>query len=278
MRIVNTFISESADIPDYTEISLRQARNLNPDVIIDFISLRPADYFDELRINWIDQQTISSDLLDDFRSVCWFDRHDTPNTTYPSPVGFWQKTAERIYYLQDYIRQFNLKDVIHFENDVLIYDKLEAIKTNDYMMAIPMSANKSTFAFCYIPSSAAITSLCSYFNWLLSHYGESQLTSYMRDHISEMSMLNLAMSENLVQPFPIIPTQGQSLVFDPGSYGQFLGGTNNGHKSGFTDPEHFIGKLIAENELQVRFENMPYVNDTKIFNLHIHSKNLQRFV
>ena len=278
MRIVNTFISETADIPDYTEISLRQARKLNPDSIIDFISLRPADYFDELYINWIDQQTIDSDLLNEFRSVCWFDRHDTPNTTYPSPVGFWQKTAERIYYLQEYISRLDLKNVIHFENDVLIYDDLDVISTNNQMMAIPMSANKSTFAFSYIPDPKTITSLCTYFNWLLSHYGEAKLTSYMRDHISEMSMLNLAMSEKLVQPFPTLPTQDQSLVFDPGSYGQFLGGTNNGHDSGFTDPEHFIGKLIAENKLEVRFEGVPYVNDTKIFNLHIHSKNLQRFV
>ena len=101
---------------------------------------------------------------------------------------------------------------------------------------------------------------------------------HLNDHVSEMSLLHMASREQLVFGLPILPSQNDTMVFDPGSYGQFLGGTNNGHGSGFTDPQHFIGGAIRRGELCVKFDGEPTVNEIKIFNLHIHSKNLKGFV
>ena len=111
----------------------------------------------------------------------------------------------------------------------------------------------------------------------MSTYGEQRLSQHLRDHVSEMSLLHMAFREHLVAGFPILPTQSNEMVFDPGSYGQFLGGTNNGHSNGFTDPEHFIGELIKSGDLNVEFDGKPSVNGVKIFNLHVHSKNLKEF-
>jgi|TARA_R110000824_G_scaffold318921_3_gene506037 hypothetical protein len=48
--IINTFISDGGDIPEYTNISLRQARKTNPDADIRFICADNQDIFDELDI------------------------------------------------------------------------------------------------------------------------------------------------------------------------------------------------------------------------------------
>ena len=275
--IINTFISDGGEVPEYTNVCLRQARKTNPDEDIRFICKDDQQIFKELNIQWVPQDSVSSELLDEFNRVCWFKRHGTPNTSYPSPELFWHRTAERIYYLQAYINQHDLENVFHFENDVLIYYGLDLVPTRDAMMVLPMSINKATFAFAHIPNKSHINSLCGYFNWLLYKHGEKFLANQLNDHVSEMSLLHIALQNGLVSALPILPSDNDKMVFDPASYGQFLSGTNNGHGAGFTDPEHFIGREIQRNNLNIIFYGKPFVNDTKIFNLHIHSKNLKEF-
>ena len=67
--IVNTFISDGGPIPEYTNISLRQARHTNPDADIRFISADNQDIFDELDIKWVPQGSIDSELLRNLMSV-----------------------------------------------------------------------------------------------------------------------------------------------------------------------------------------------------------------
>lgn len=275
--IINTFISDGGPVPEYTHVSLRQARKTNPDTDIRFICADNQDIFDELDIKWVPQGSIDSDLLREFNECCWFKRHGTPQTTYPSPELFWHRTAERIYYLEAYMAANNLENVFHFENDVLLYGGLDLVPTCSLMLVLPMSRNKSTFAFTHIPTPVQLHTVCQYFNWVLSTHNESTLMQHLNDHVSEMSLLHMASREQLVFGLPILPSQNDTVVFDPGSYGQFLGGTNNGHSSGFTDQEHFIGQEISNGNLNVVFDGEPSVNGVKIFNLHIHSKNLKEF-
>tara|TARA_R110000824_G_C15171432_1_gene672931 strand:+ start:423 stop:1262 length:840 start_codon:yes stop_codon:yes gene_type:complete len=276
--IINTFISDGGPIPEYTNVCLRQARKTNPDEDIRFICVDNQEVFDELDIKWIPQGSIDSDLLKEFNDCCWFKRHGTPQTTHPSPELFWHRTAERIYYLEAYISENNLCDVFHFENDVLLYGSLDLVPTCDMVMVLPMSRNKSTFAFTYVPNPQQLHEVCQFFNWLLSNHNEETLMRHVQDHVSEMSLLHIALKKQLVSALPTLPTQNDKIVFDPGSYGQFLGGTNNGHSSGFTDSQHFIGEAINNGDLNVVFDGVPSVNGVKIFNLHIHSKNLKEFV
>ena len=146
------------------------------------------------------------------------------------------------------------------------------------VMVLPMSRNKSTFAFAHIPSPQKLYEVCQFFNWLLSTHNEESLMRHVQDHVSEMSLLHMALKEQIVVGLPILPHQNDTIVFDPGSYGQFLGGTNNGHSSGFTDAQHFIGEAINSGDLNIVFDSEPSVNGVKIFNLHIHSKNLKDFI
>ena len=278
MRIVNTFISDAnTNIPEYSILSLKRARELNPDLEIDFISNKKESFFDKLRINWIPQDSINGDLLKQFNSICDFKRHGTPHTTYPSPSLFWHRTTERIFYLQEYLSQNKFDDIFHFENDVLIYYPLTMADVSDTIRVTDMSQTHTTFAFCHIPKHYLLTALCLYFNKMLS-LGEHKLMEFGYGHISEMSLLNMALRSNLVTSFPITINNEGGFIYDPGSYGQYFGGTNNGHGSGFTDPTHYIGSMIRSNKIKPVMENnKPKTESNLIFNLHIHSKNLEKF-
>ena len=283
MRIVNTFISDTNDIPEYTKICLEQARKYNPSTPIDFISAKPADYFKELDVNWINQNDAIGDSLKAFREVSWFDRHGTPNTKHPSPEGFWAKTAERLFYLDEHIWQNDLEDVVHFENDVMLYDDINNIKPTHNIMGTNASFYQTTFALAYIRNKEYYRHLC-FMLINIMRQGERKLLSFGFDHISEMSLLSTAEKLNNIGSFNTLPEKDNDYVFDPSSYGQFLGGTNNEHGPGFIDSKHYVGQKIKSGHIEVLFgSNYPVVYDKihdthkKIFNLHIHSKDLGRF-
>jgi hypothetical protein len=108
-----------------------------------------------------------------------------------------------------------------------------------------------------------------------------------------MTLLKLAMLDGAADTFATLPMmcEEDGFVFDPGSYGQFLGGTNNFHDPGFIDSEHYIGSMLKDRLIYVGWDSSgPYVLDNsrpwtpknskkfKLFNLHIHSKALEDFV
>jgi len=79
-------------------------------------------------------------------------------------------------------------------------------------------------------------------------------------------------------------------IFDPATYGQYLGGNNKNKKFkdfGIYEKNTYIGKEILKNKIKILWEkdennfNRPYClynkEKYKIFNLHIHSKNLKQF-
>jgi len=279
MRIVNTFISDGGPFPSYIETSLVQARRKNPHVPIDFICKERQLFFSAYGINWIPQDGLSDgDLLGQFNQVCDFKRHGTPNTTHPSPEMFWHRTAERIFYVLEYITRNNHEKVFHFENDVLLYHPISRAEVNGKTVNVtPMSATHTTFAVTYVPAPGMLADLCERFIYYLECGEDSIRAAGGYDHVSEMSLLNLALREGLVHPLPTISTEGE-FVYDPGSYGQYFGGTNNGHGKGFTDPTHFIGHAINSKMVFPAFMvDGPINGDHSIFNLHIHSKNLKDF-
>jgi len=284
MRIVNTFISDGGELPAYTRLSLEKARKTNPNVMIDFICKDNQPFFRDFDINWIPQDSLQDgEVLRQFNEVCWFKDHGTPNTTHPSPELFWHRTCERIYYLSEYINRNRLYDVFHFENDVLIYGDISTVQTNMQMSLTPMSDHQATFAFVHIPVPAMLRDLCFFFNVLLERGNDRLIEAYGFDHVSEMSLLYIAHDHEVFSTFPTQPKyiEKDDWLFDPGSYGQYLGGTNNGHSNGFTDPKHFIGRAISSGEIDCGFDGVPYVTTGgfryPLFNLHIHSKNLEAF-
>ncbi len=95
-----------------------------------------------------------------------------------------------------------------------------------------------------------------------------------------------------ISSLPIFPTDeffGHfNFVFDPASYGQFLGGypiIHGGSSEPHIDLGTYIGKKIDDGEYRVFFDKKdgPFITNNKnekfkIYNLHVWSKNLKKFL
>jgi hypothetical protein len=204
--------------------------------------------------------------------------------------GFWYLTSLRFFYIYEFMNQYNVEDVIHLENDVLIYYNIEELKDKleKKYLYIPFDSYKRNIAsIMFIPDKFILKEI-------LDNYD-----------INENDMFNFSKikkNTNLIKNLPIfIKTDNLNdeqlyvcencdklpYIFDAAAIGQYLGGIDPKNKSGNT--KGFINEtcVIKYNNYGIFFEEMnkvkkPFIliNDCKvpIFNLHIHSKNLKEFM
>ena len=283
--IILTFCArDGIKIPQYTYYCLSSLRKYNPSEQIVFISNRDNGFgtgFRNLGIENICMSEIQSEQLSLFQNVSNLRRHGTPNTKYPSPPEFFYRAMERIYYLHAFMAQYSVSNAIHLENDVLVYDSMKNAGMDPCCSYVtPLGDSVSTFAFCQFNLSA-LTRLCEFMTEV-SAMNESDFMGLTgSDMFNEMSALSYFVKthEGTIENLPTICNNG-GYIFDPGSWGQFLGGTNNEHGAGWYGQHHFIGRHIHANPLLApkMIDGKPYSGDNPIFNLHIHSKNLRDFV
>jgi hypothetical protein len=203
---------------------------------------------------------------------------------------FWYNTSIRVILLCLYVRINNLKNVTHVEADNIIFAKNTSL-LNDFF-------SEGEYGFCNeAPSSSApsfifIKDATAADNLLQKHIqlyekGESALQPYVGhfgNYITDMALLdiiyryrkNYKMLPNL--PFGQTSENFDQLqhVFDPTSYGQHIGGTNNGHEPGFIDPMHYVGQALIHKQIKVHFDKSPFIvyqdKQIPIYNLHVHNK------
>lgn len=212
--------------------------------------------------------------------------------------NFWSVTFQRMFVIEQFMKENNLEDVIHIENDVLIYENPEKYlkqlhrfyKDFNLIGINSLTEHHSTFAYVYIPNYLTIEKLNQEMIKLLS-LGEQKLIDLSCETmINEMVLLRLIykMNTDIVEYLPTLAYNEDLLnfnfgvIYDSASIGQFVGGTPF-HQPGFIDDRHFVGQYIKEKNIKIIWENKePFVldgeNKYKLANLHIHSKNLKAFV
>jgi len=232
-------------------------------------------------------------LIKEFKNISFYENDGNP---------LWRTSMARFFYIESLIKKMNLTDVFHFDNDVMIYDDFNKILTNkkslDENIITPTNEFNLTCGMMYIKDSDAILKLNQKLfeklklgvNSIYNNYPNrgSNIDPFM---VNEMTILKIIQEENesLLSLFPILPTDMNfnqyNICFDPASWGQYIGGTNCGHGPGWAGEHHYIGREILKNKYKVLFENKkPEILDLDIdiryplFNLHIHSKNLNMFL
>lgn len=232
------------------------------------------DKFKNLNINLID-----CDDLDDFKY------NTQSNIDKQFRNGFWHLCSLRLFYLYSYIKKFNLENVIHIENDVHVYDNLENHKnkfTENKVYATYDCDNRVIPGIIFIPNYQSFEPIINNYNFNLN------------------DMQNLALfDENTILPLPIFTNifsnhkitklyNNFSCIFDAAAMGQYLGGVDPRNQSG--DTRGFINEtcLIKYNNYKFFWIinelglYQPFIcvngNYIQIINLHIHSKNLNRFM
>ena len=217
--------------------------------------------------------------------------------------GFWVNTSARFFYIYECMRKYGIQDVVHIENDVVIYynvDVLEPLvdKSRIYMPFDSYSRNIASIV--YIPNHPSLA-------YILDHYD-----------VRRNDMYNFAkhLSTGRVDTFPIFtnkyyqnPYDEKMFVsrnyarfpylFDAAAMGQYLGGIDPlnqpGDTRGFVNETTVIQydkyKFVWSNHITQTNIYQPFLfiddaDDTDnentpqllpIFNLHIHSKTINRF-
>jgi hypothetical protein len=246
--------------------------DFNVHVILD------PEFFDNmkeynLRIQLVD----SSKLQTDFDDKSLLDKQFRG--------GFWNNASKRLFLLNEYMKQQQLKHVIHLENDVLLYSDMNY--EFDEKIYITMDAeNRCIPGILYIPNHELFSRLIQEYDY------------------STHDMDNLAMfyhrNRNIVATFPIIDNSVQPCVynqeferfhsiFDGAAMGQYIGGVDPRNIPG--DTTGFINEtcVIKYDKYQFIWVKkggggggyVPHIQINgkliPINNLHIHSKRLNDF-
>jgi hypothetical protein len=246
------------------------------------------------QVNFINLKELEDDSkIREFKNISFYENDNNP---------LWRTSMMRFFYIEALIRKNNLKNIIHFDNDVMIYDSfnkiIQNIKETDQNVITPTNEFNLTCGMFYIRNLTSITELNSKLFEKLKlgidgiyakHPNRgSSLDPFM---VNEMTILKIIQEENLnlLSLFPILPTSENykeyNICFDPASWGQYIGGTFNGNPPGWAGEHHYIGREILKRKYKILFENKkPQILDIDtnekypLFNLHIHSKNLKTFL
>ena len=212
----------------------------------------------------------SDDLMGNFESKSGLDKGFRD--------GFWHNCSKRLFLLYNCMKTHDIKNVIHLENDVLLYDNLDYVFENKVYLTMDHE-NRCIPGIIYIPTFDLLTNLITNYNY------------------DKNDMINMAKfyhaNRDIVTTFPIIDNSIASSmynenfskfnsIFDAAAIGQYLGGV---------DPRNIKGNTVGfvNETCVIKFNNYAFewVNSIphikiknrliRINNLHIHCKNLKKF-
>ena|SRR3989344_6302603 len=307
MKVVLTHVGGS--IPSYVVYCLRQYRIFNPSAETIFIAAQKSldtvkDLFRALKIQGVPEESLdSAPLISEFRKRSWFKSSDILGTTYPSQSDFWHNTLERLFFIEAFMCQDGCREIFHFENDVMIYCQLDRVqnrlvnlKSFHGIYITPVGDEWIACGLVFIRDVDALTRFCRFVLEEMKKGDENIRREHHLSMVSDMTLLKVFADKSKdVDYFPILP-EGEHAnhfedflsIFDPASWGQYVGGTNNGVGPGWAGSHHYIGKEILDGKYKVIWKQegryrTPWVEgltgkQTRINNLHIHSKQLQNFI
>lgn len=218
--------------------------------------------------------------------------------------GFWTLTSMRFFYIYQFMIQYQITDVIHLENDVLVYYNCYKLITKvdkNYLYMPFDSFNRNVASIMYIPNA-------SVFKIILDRYSphETDMKNFVRIR-SETERIKL---------FPIFCNEDSSesevafvsnnfnqfeYIFDGAAIGQYLGGIDPRNNPNFysvgvlpINNEDFHIGFVSSDDCVIKYNNYVFfwkeldgikkpniIVDNKeipIFNLHIHSKKLYKYI
>lgn len=219
---------------------------------------------------------------------------------------FWQEATERYLVLYDFMSYFNIQNVFHLENDVLLYVNLNelvpAFKDN-YSVAIPFDNDtRAISSFVYVKDRTSLQKVAVFFaQKAASGLNDMQTPPLLKQMDSTIIGQLPIIMPAYVRSYPLKNKLGYSTknptdytnnfesfncIFDAAAIGQYLGGIDP--RCGKAGPG-FINETCLFNPSQLQYVwecncdglRVPYAvfNGKKylIANLHIHSKNLALF-
>ena len=214
--------------------------------------------------------------------------------------GFNELTSYRFLVLYQYTLQHNRSHILHLENDVMIFQDFSEFAFHDMnKILITMDNNERCIpGIVYIPNAVSLKTCYDLFdknksdmyNWAKCYY-------YLRHDLNENIIDTLPIfvdnHPHCVNPILTNAFSFYKGIFDGAAIGQYLGGIdprNNPHD----DPKNKEGVVSGDCIVNYsqwdilwkpsarHFYLEPFIVidgiDVKIFNLHVHCKDLKKFM
>lgn len=205
--------------------------------------------------------------------------------------GFWKLTLYRFKILETYMRHHRKTSIIHIENDILVYKNLDELnlQQSKKLLLTMDSPTRCIAGIMYIPSVDIL-------NDCINHF---------KDGLNDMDNWGRCFNDlpHLIDTLPIFPTDPRrpeiehitknfnqyNCIFDAAAIGQYVGGVDPRNMRG--DTTGFVNEtcLIDYSRYNIIWKTDPTYNmlvpflqvnsvDIPIVNLHIHCKDLNKFI
>lgn len=213
------------------------------------------------------------------------------------PREFWCVTFTRLMYIENLMREEGFVCLSEFANDVLIYANLATLpffELYNGLAITPCGPQHVLDGFMWIKEWQALAHVTQFFIDMLKKYSvEGIRRKYRYDMVNEMTMMHLYSQEVGLDFLPILPFGEWSTnfeqfnsLFDPATYGQYVGGTQVSGP-GVKATNHYVGHVLNAHpgyDVVWRVEDglrVPYFSYggklAKLNSLHIHSKKLELY-
>ena len=206
----------------------------------------------------------------------------------------WYTSFLRVFGLSYASKYFDIKKFVHFDNDVLIYKSFSKIMESDVIKQnkiniTQIDETKLVFGYSYFDNQENLKVLEDFFEKVLNNTSYFMNNFHKGKPLNEMRVLKLAAESDpsRFSVLPSLPYQNKT-IFDPASYGQYLNGThakrgNFIFKRRWISTNHIVGRELKSKRVKAIFKNQqPSVlfenKSYDLVNLHVHSKNLNKFV
>jgi hypothetical protein len=209
--------------------------------------------------------------------------------------GFWALTSARLFYLYEFMQKYDIENVIHLENDVLIYHNINVIdkmldKTKIYLPFDTFSRNIASIMF--IPSHTIFKTALDKYDFAKTDMENFSIIQRQTNIIDNLPIFIEDLAGSHEYQFVTKNYQNFNFIFDAAAMGQYLGGVDPrnipGNTCGFVnetciiryDSYQFIWNVIED--IKRPFILVKHIDGNEgiypIFNLHIHSKTLEKFI
>jgi hypothetical protein len=235
-----------------------------------------------------------------------FHYYDRTTTDKTFRGGFWALTTLRFFYLYAFMEKYSVENVLHIENDVVLYynanELLGCIDRNQIYVPFH-SFNINVADIIYIPRATIFRHLVE--NWNMDAIDMHIFRYFKQMFPAIINMFPICKSVdgfNEEQRAMCMNYPHFNKIFDAAALGQYLGGIDSRNVDagvntvGFINKEcvikfnrwRFVWKPVEEGEVLAEgtetgvfkrpflvFENG---EEIPIFNMHVHSKNLVQFI
>jgi hypothetical protein len=174
-----------------------------------------------------------------------------PESTKQFRDSFWISTTARFFYIESLIQLYQLTNVFHIENDIMIYENLNDIQVDkNKLHMVKDSPNRVIPSILFIPNLGHINKLNNYIINTLSN---------STNLLNDMDLLGTYNSSDVVY-FPSHFDDNSSYIMDGAALGQYLGGVD------YRNIPNFQSKSLQEQQL-LMFNNPTkgFINETCVF-------------